>query len=195
MASRKHARVVAVGLLLVAAVGVGYVLWRPAPVAPVVGVVRTTEIRVAPRSAASSQPSSFDFALAIPAATPRSPPRARLDVVAVGDRAASAARACATARRQPERGQLGNHVAGMDAGALLNLDGCELAADLGRDADLGRADHAHHRRHRRGAPQHIADANRRDEKEADRDDACMLATSHSPASACGKNADITASAK
>jgi HlyD family secretion protein len=47
MASR-NARIVGLGLLLVAAVGVGYVLWRPAPAAPVVGVVRSTEIRVAP---------------------------------------------------------------------------------------------------------------------------------------------------
>jgi HlyD family secretion protein len=47
MASRK-ARMVALGLLLVAAVGVGYALWRPGPALPVVGVVRATEIRVAP---------------------------------------------------------------------------------------------------------------------------------------------------
>jgi HlyD family secretion protein len=39
---------VALGLFLVAAVGVGYALWRPGPALPVVGVVRATEIRVAP---------------------------------------------------------------------------------------------------------------------------------------------------
>jgi HlyD family secretion protein len=48
MASRKHARIIALGLLLVVAGAGGYVLWRPEPAAPVVGVVRTTEIRVAP---------------------------------------------------------------------------------------------------------------------------------------------------
>jgi len=48
MVSRKHARIIALGLLLVAAGAGGYVLWRPGPAAPVVGVVRTTEIRVAP---------------------------------------------------------------------------------------------------------------------------------------------------
>lgn len=46
--SRKHTQIVVLGLVLVAAVAVGYVLWRPAPTAPIVGVVRATEIRVAP---------------------------------------------------------------------------------------------------------------------------------------------------
>jgi HlyD family secretion protein len=44
----RHARIIALGLVLVAAAAGAYVLWRPAPAAPVVGVVRTTEIRVAP---------------------------------------------------------------------------------------------------------------------------------------------------
>jgi HlyD family secretion protein len=48
MASRKHARIIALGLLVAAAGAGGYMLWRPGPDAPVVGVVRTTEIRVAP---------------------------------------------------------------------------------------------------------------------------------------------------
>jgi HlyD family secretion protein len=49
MASRKHARIVALGLLLVAGVVAGgYLLWRPGPAVPVVGVVRATEVRVAP---------------------------------------------------------------------------------------------------------------------------------------------------
>src|SRR5258705_7345790 len=48
MASRKHARIIVLGLVLVAAGAGGYVLWRPEPAAPIVGVVRTTEIRVAP---------------------------------------------------------------------------------------------------------------------------------------------------
>src|SRR3977135_2547008 len=41
-------RFIVLGLLLVAAGAGGYMLWRPGPDAPVVGVVRTTEIRVAP---------------------------------------------------------------------------------------------------------------------------------------------------
>jgi HlyD family secretion protein len=44
----RHARIIAPVLLLVAAGAGGYVLWRPGPAAPVVGVVRVTEIRVAP---------------------------------------------------------------------------------------------------------------------------------------------------
>jgi HlyD family secretion protein len=46
--SRKRTAIVALGLLLVAAVAGGYLLWRPAPAVPVVGVVRATEVRVAP---------------------------------------------------------------------------------------------------------------------------------------------------
>ncbi|HEV8553149.1 MAG TPA: HlyD family secretion protein, partial [Casimicrobiaceae bacterium] len=46
--SRKRTGIVALGLLLVGAVAGGYLLWRPAPAVPVVGVVRATEIRVAP---------------------------------------------------------------------------------------------------------------------------------------------------
>src|SRR5713226_6859622 len=48
MASRRHRRIIVLGLLLVAAGAGAYVLWRPGQSAPVVGVVRTTEIRVAP---------------------------------------------------------------------------------------------------------------------------------------------------
>jgi HlyD family secretion protein len=48
MADRKLKRIIVVGLLIAAVGAGGYVLWRPAPTAPVVGVVRTTEIRVAP---------------------------------------------------------------------------------------------------------------------------------------------------
>jgi len=48
MADRKHARMVALGLILVAA-GIGlYLLWRREPEPPVVGVVRVTEVRIAP---------------------------------------------------------------------------------------------------------------------------------------------------
>jgi HlyD family secretion protein len=48
MASRGHGRSIALGLVLVAAGVGGYLLWRPGPMAPIVGVVRATEIRVAP---------------------------------------------------------------------------------------------------------------------------------------------------
>jgi HlyD family secretion protein len=48
MANRRPARIVAFGFIL-AVVGVnGYFLWRPEPAAPIVGVVRTTEVRIAP---------------------------------------------------------------------------------------------------------------------------------------------------
>jgi len=46
MASRS--RIGALAFLLVAAGAGAYVLWRPGQVAPIVGVVRATEIRVAP---------------------------------------------------------------------------------------------------------------------------------------------------
>jgi HlyD family secretion protein len=48
MADRKLRRSIVVGLLLAAAGAGGYFLWRPGPTTPIVGVVRTTEIRVAP---------------------------------------------------------------------------------------------------------------------------------------------------
>src|SRR5262249_52658930 len=47
MASRAAVGI-ALGLILVAAGVVGYVLWRRADAPPIVGVVRTTEVRVAP---------------------------------------------------------------------------------------------------------------------------------------------------
>src|SRR5262245_65141133 len=46
MASRRV--MIALGLVLVAAGAGGYVLWRSEAAAPIVGVVRTTEVRVAP---------------------------------------------------------------------------------------------------------------------------------------------------
>ena len=48
MASRKRAGIVALGALVIAVVAGGYLLWRPEPAGPVVGVVRATEVRVAP---------------------------------------------------------------------------------------------------------------------------------------------------
>jgi HlyD family secretion protein len=48
MASRRSTGIIALGLMLVAAAAVGYVLWRPGTAAPIVGVVRATEVRVAP---------------------------------------------------------------------------------------------------------------------------------------------------
>jgi HlyD family secretion protein len=51
MASRRPARNIALGVLLVAAGVGGYFLWRPGPAPSVVGVVRTTEVRIAPEVA------------------------------------------------------------------------------------------------------------------------------------------------
>ena len=48
MAKSKLKRLIVVGVLLAAAGTGGYVLWRPTATPPIVGVVRTTEIRVAP---------------------------------------------------------------------------------------------------------------------------------------------------
>src|SRR6516225_2088097 len=51
MANRRPARIIGLGVIL-AIVGVNaYFLWRPEPAAPIVGVVRITEIRVAPEVA------------------------------------------------------------------------------------------------------------------------------------------------
>jgi HlyD family secretion protein len=51
MANLRPARIIALGVLLVAAGVGGYFLWRPGPAPSVVGVVRTTEVRVAPEVA------------------------------------------------------------------------------------------------------------------------------------------------
>ena len=48
MASRKAGVITVLGLLLVAAGAGGYVLWQLEQAVPIVGVVRTTEVRVAP---------------------------------------------------------------------------------------------------------------------------------------------------
>jgi HlyD family secretion protein len=48
MASQGHARIIALGLILVAVGAGGYLLSRPEPAAPIVGVVHATEVRVAP---------------------------------------------------------------------------------------------------------------------------------------------------
>jgi HlyD family secretion protein len=48
MASRISTRIVALGLVVVAAGAGGYWLSRPEPTPPIVGVVRTTEVRIAP---------------------------------------------------------------------------------------------------------------------------------------------------
>jgi HlyD family secretion protein len=48
MASHGHPRIIALGVILAAAGAGGYLLWPPAEAASVVGVVRATEIRVAP---------------------------------------------------------------------------------------------------------------------------------------------------
>src|SRR5215813_3775650 len=50
--SKKPAGIIAVALVLVAAGAGGYALWHPKADTPIVGVVRITEIRVAPEVAA-----------------------------------------------------------------------------------------------------------------------------------------------
>jgi HlyD family secretion protein len=44
-------RILVVGVVLIAACAGGYLLWRPAPTAPLSGVVRSTEVRVSPEVA------------------------------------------------------------------------------------------------------------------------------------------------
>jgi HlyD family secretion protein len=48
MRSRRTAAVIVLGLILVAAAAGGYLLWQSETTGPLVGVVRTTEVRVAP---------------------------------------------------------------------------------------------------------------------------------------------------
>ena len=47
MSNASLKRIAALGLVMLAVSG-GYLLWRPGPTTPIVGIVRTTEIRVAP---------------------------------------------------------------------------------------------------------------------------------------------------
>ena len=51
MPSRKPARIVALGVIVVMVSLGGYFLWRPEAAPPILGVVRTTEVRVAPEVA------------------------------------------------------------------------------------------------------------------------------------------------
>ena len=48
MANAKFKHNIVVGLMLVVAAAGGYLLWRPGQTVPIIGVVRTTEIRIAP---------------------------------------------------------------------------------------------------------------------------------------------------
>lgn len=48
MSNAKLKRITAVGLVLMLTVCSGYFLWRSGPTAPIIGIVRTTEIRIAP---------------------------------------------------------------------------------------------------------------------------------------------------
>jgi HlyD family secretion protein len=48
MADRKLKRIIVIGLLLAAAGAGGYFLWQSGQATPIVGVVRTTEVRIAP---------------------------------------------------------------------------------------------------------------------------------------------------
>jgi HlyD family secretion protein len=51
MASRRRATIIALGIVGLAAGVGGYLLWRSQPPPPIVGVVRTTEVRIAPEVA------------------------------------------------------------------------------------------------------------------------------------------------
>src|SRR5262245_38897015 len=51
MPSHRPARIVALGVIVVMVSLGGYFLWRPEAAPPIVGVVRTTEVRVAPEVA------------------------------------------------------------------------------------------------------------------------------------------------
>jgi len=51
MPSRRPTRIIALGAVVIAAGVGGYLLWRSQPPPPIVGVVRTTEVRVAPEVA------------------------------------------------------------------------------------------------------------------------------------------------
>src|SRR5215472_14456812 len=51
MPSRKPARIVALGVIVVVVAAGVYFIWRPEAAPPIVGVVRTTEVRVAPEVA------------------------------------------------------------------------------------------------------------------------------------------------
>ena len=108
---------------------------------------------------------------------------AGIDVVAVGLRGGKGRARLDDCRAQLERRKFGDHVTGMDAVALVDLDGRELAADLGRNADFGCAHDADDRRRRSRTPEKISADARRNQEDAERDDACGPAASHAPASA------------
>jgi HlyD family secretion protein len=59
MLSRRSGVIVALGLIILAAGAGGYFLWRPEAPAPIVGVVRTTEVRVAPEVGGQLAPSRW----------------------------------------------------------------------------------------------------------------------------------------
>ena len=88
---------------------------------------------------------------------------AGIDVVAVGSRGIERSPRLRHRSGQFDRRQLGYDITGADGVALVDLDRRELAADLGRDADLGRADDAGDRRSRRGAQQEISAGARSDQ--------------------------------
>ena len=78
---------------------------------------------------------------------------ARIDMLAVGGRGGKGRPRLRHRRAQLERGQLGDDLAGAHLRAFLHLDGRELAAYFGRDADLGRAHDADDRRRLLMAPE------------------------------------------
>jgi hypothetical protein len=80
---------------------------------------------------------------------------ASIDVIARGGRGVERGPRLRHRGGQFERRELGHDVAGADARALLNLDGGELATDLGCYADLGCPHNAGDGHRRLGAQQEI----------------------------------------
>jgi hypothetical protein len=86
-------------------------------------------------------------------------------VVAGGGRGVERGARLAHRRGELERGELGDDVAGAHASAFLHLDACKLAADFGREPDLGCAHDAGEGCRRLGAQHEIAAGTGRGEDE------------------------------
>ena len=84
--------------------------------------------------------------------------------------------------REFRSGKFSDDIAGSDLCSFLDLDGCELAADFGGDADLGRAHDADDGGRGSGPPQPITTGCRREEK-CEGDEKTTPTASHAPASA------------
>jgi len=104
-----------------------------------------------------------------------------IDVIAVGLRGGKRGARLRHRRGQLLRGEFGDDVARMNARALLDFDGGELAANLGRDAGLGRPHDADDGRSCFAVPQDVSPRPCRQDDQTERDKTCGL--SHGPVSA------------